>query len=318
MYRRLTDGDSLCLPRLVVKHTFVEFECPDDSDDDIYQFLSRPRRNSEPPPTTDFKYTEGTSTPTTCGSNHSEEEAMTDSEPPSPTRSRSPTKSPRRVRSPGRVRSPARVRSPVRPKLRQHVDPDSQPETRAEHSSYSGDSGGYNDAEDQRDMFRPARQRVPTSPQEEDNFAQANEDSGDKTTLMVCNLSTDMTQADLVAKLIEEGCRGKFDFVYLPMNLRTCGNFGYGFINCTAPTAALQVVGRLQNLLQAEKLWQVSWSSCQGLTANIERNRNSPLMHPIVPAHCRPALYNELGDRVPFPAPTKTIRKPRIHLSSSS
>mmetsp|Transcript_37822 Transcript_37822/g.66661 ORF Transcript_37822/g.66661 Transcript_37822/m.66661 type:complete len:108 (+) Transcript_37822:445-768(+) len=43
----------------------------------------------------------------------------------------------------------------------------------------------------------------------------------------------------------------------------------------------------------------------------IERYRNSPIMHDSVPDEHRPALFED-GKRVPFPEPTKVIRRPRI------
>merc|ERR1712045_1003585 len=53
----------------------------------------------------------------------------------------------------------------------------------------------------------------------------------------------------------------------------------------------------------------------QGLEEQIERYRNSPLMHPRVSDELRPAVYSR-GVRLPFPKPTVSIRPPRIRTST--
>merc|ERR1719502_428113 len=145
-----------------------------------------------------------------------------------------------------------------------------------------------------------------------------NEDaSDDRTTLMVRNLPADLSQPDFVQQFIDAGYRGMFDFVYMPMNLRGCGNFGYAFINFRSHAVAAQVMMQMQQHgsedTSSSDKWSSAWSTCQGLAANAERYRNSPLMHELVPQECKPAVYDHNGDRALFPAPTKTISKPRIH-----
>lgn len=138
-----------------------------------------------------------------------------------------------------------------------------------------------------------------------------------KTTLMVRNLPADLSQPALVEQFIEGGYKGLFDFVYMPMNLRGQGNFSYAFINFTSHAVAAQVMMQMQRLEHddpsSSERWTSVWSTCQGLSANVERYRNSPLMHDLVPKECKPALYDHSGNPVPFPKPTKTIPKPRIH-----
>merc|ERR1712190_490322 len=53
----------------------------------------------------------------------------------------------------------------------------------------------------------------------------------------------------------------------------------------------------------------------QGLEEQIERYRNSPLMHPSVPDELRPAVYSR-GLRVRFPEPTVPIKAPRVRTST--
>jgi len=136
-------------------------------------------------------------------------------------------------------------------------------------------------------------------------------------TLMVRNLAQDLTQPQLAQHLIDAGYRGLFDFIYMPMNLRAHGNFGYAFVNFKSHTIAVQVMTRMQSDGEADLLsclrWTSMWSTCQGYSANVERYRNSPLMHEQVPMDCKPAIYDDYGNRIAFAPPTKNIPKPRIH-----
>jgi hypothetical protein len=57
----------------------------------------------------------------------------------------------------------------------------------------------------------------------------------------------------------------------------------------------------------SQKVLQLSWSRpLQGLAANIERYRNSAVMHPDVPQQFKPLIF-EHGCPVCFPAPTRHI-----------
>jgi hypothetical protein len=137
------------------------------------------------------------------------------------------------------------------------------------------------------------------------------------TTLMVRSLPEDLAQPTLVEQLIEGGYRGLFNFVYMPMNFRGHGNFGYAFVNFISHQIAIEFMALMQKVEHGDastpQKWDIVWSTCQGLSANIERYRNSPLMHELVPKGCKPAVYDDMGNQVAFPQPTKTIPKPRIH-----
>lgn len=167
-------------------------------------------------------------------------------------------------------------------------------------------SGSFDNQEQRRDS------RTTTTLHHVQNASDAQQEH--RTTVMVRNIPTYLSQTDFVRELIARGYRGLFTFVYMPMNLRSDGSFGYAFVDLTNATVAVQLMKQLQLL---EDGWQAIWSSTQGMTANVERYRNSPLMHETVPAGCKPALYDEHGVQVPFPAPTKYIAKPRIHYSKS-
>jgi len=126
-----------------------------------------------------------------------------------------------------------------------------------------------------------------------------------------------MGQPALVQEFIQAGYRGLFDYVYMPMNFRAHGNFGYAFVNFVSHATALQFIADMRRVEHGDaddqRRWDLVWSTCQGLNANIARYRNSPLMHELVPKECKPAMYDETGSQTVFPSPTKTIPKPKIH-----
>lgn len=68
-----------------------------------------------------------------------------------------------------------------------------------------------------------------------------------RTTLMVRNLPTELCQQDFVKHFIGAGYGGLFDFVYMPMNLRASGNFGYAFINFSSHYVAAHIMTQIQN-----------------------------------------------------------------------
>lgn len=137
-----------------------------------------------------------------------------------------------------------------------------------------------------------------------------------RTTVMLRNLPPEYTRDMVVDLLNKEGFERLYDFVYMPMNLRTMASFGYVFVNLTSPIVADQCRSVFQGLsrwvTRSDKVCDVLWSDeQQGLAANIERYRNSPVMHESVPEECKPIVLAN-GVRVPFPSPTKRLREPRI------
>merc|ERR1739848_343762 len=62
----------------------------------------------------------------------------------------------------------------------------------------------------------------------------------------------------------------------------------------------------------SHKICEVSWANPnQGQYENVERYRNSPVMHESVPDAFKPRLFVN-GMRIAFPPPTKRVRAPRI------
>jgi len=142
-----------------------------------------------------------------------------------------------------------------------------------------------------------------------------------RTTVMLRNLPEEFVRDMVMDMLAAEGFAQSVDFVYVPMNFRSSCSFGYGFVNFTLPEVAeacrIKFEGYKKWPVCSPKVCEVSWSDMhQGFEAHIERYRNSPLMHDSVPDDFRPAVFMK-GVRVPFPAPTRPIRAPRIRRANA-
>jgi len=136
-----------------------------------------------------------------------------------------------------------------------------------------------------------------------------------RTTVMLRNLPNNYTRAMVLELLDRRGFRGKYDFLYFPIDFRTHSALGYAFVNLVSPEAAQALHDSLDGFSQwalpSCKVCTAGWSHPhQGLEAHFGRYRNSPLMHDCVPDEYRPVLFLN-GIRVPFPPPTKRVKPPR-------
>merc|ERR1712025_42051 len=112
-----------------------------------------------------------------------------------------------------------------------------------------------------------------------------------------------------------KGFTARYDFLYLPMDLKRSAGLGYAFVNCVSRAEAEGMIAALNGFrgwnLNSSKVCEVVWGEpLQGLQSHIDRYRNSPVMHASVPDACKPAVF-ENGLRCRFPAPTKRLRAPR-------
>lgn len=134
------------------------------------------------------------------------------------------------------------------------------------------------------------------------------------TTRMIRNLPNDYTRKDLLDLLDSNNVL--YDFVYLPIDWGKRANLGYAFVNLASPPEAERMESVLGGYagwkVASEKVCEVVWGKPdqQSLRKNIERFRNSPVMHPDVPEEFKPLLFT-LGERTVFPAPTRRLRPPR-------
>jgi hypothetical protein len=147
--------------------------------------------------------------------------------------------------------------------------------------------------------------------------------TGSLTTVTIRNL-VGCTRQMLLDFLNQNGFRGRYDLVYLPLYFRNKKCFPFAFINFLSESIARDFQkcanGCTDAAMFGDKVADVSWSECQGLQANIENYRNSSIMHPSVEEEFKPLLFKG-GRVVPFPKPTREInayrklRKPKRPLT---
>merc|ERR1712232_109767 len=90
------------------------------------------------------------------------------------------------------------------------------------------------------------------------------------------------------------------------MDLQKQTPFGFAFVNLSTHETAAKAKRQLAGL---EHGFEVEWSAQQGLAIQIERYRNSSIMHESVPEDFKPMLVRN-GHISIFPAPTVEIKAP--------
>merc|ERR1712187_18142 len=133
---------------------------------------------------------------------------------------------------------------------------------------------------------------------------------------MMRNIPDHYMRDSLSELLDDNGFAEQYELIYVPMNFRNECGFGYAFICMESPEVAeefMEVFEGFQGWSEASpKVCSVTWSDTnQTLEEHIEAFRNSPVMHETVPDKYKPALYKG-GERLPFPAPTTSIKPPRV------
>mmetsp|Transcript_29340 Transcript_29340/g.45974 ORF Transcript_29340/g.45974 Transcript_29340/m.45974 type:complete len:421 (+) Transcript_29340:69-1331(+) len=136
------------------------------------------------------------------------------------------------------------------------------------------------------------------------------------TTVMLRNLPNDYTRDMLMELLDSQGFSGRFDFIYVPFDFKKHAGLGYAFMNMVTHQDAIHAMEALTGFhdwkLKSNKVMQVAWSTpLQGLWANVERYKNSPVMHPDVPNEFKPLLFAN-GVSVDFPPATKILQAPAL------
>lgn len=131
------------------------------------------------------------------------------------------------------------------------------------------------------------------------------------TTLILRNIPQGWSRQDVVTMLDSEGFQGSYDFVHVPVKFGDFSNVGYALVNLMSPESARRVM----ECLSGDGPIIANWNSPgQGLESQIERYRNSAVMHESVPEVYRPGFFVD-GVVSVFPEPTMAIRAPRIRAS---
>jgi len=138
-----------------------------------------------------------------------------------------------------------------------------------------------------------------------------------KTTVIMRNLPINYSRSMLLELIDKEGFANLFDFVYFPIDFCSMAGLGYAFINFTSHGAAARFHQHFRGFckwsLPCGKVCSVEYGKThQGLVSQIERYRNSAVMHHDVPDEHKPMMFL-YGQRVPFPPATREIRPPIMH-----
>lgn len=125
----------------------------------------------------------------------------------------------------------------------------------------------------------------------------------DRTTVMLRNIPNKYTQRMLLEEVNTMGFEGQYDFFYLPIDYRNKCNVGYCFVSFTANETARRFIAKLSGYklpgFNSQKICEVSWARVQGLKANIQHYRNSPVNSINIPEY-RPLLFAH-GTEIQFP-----------------
>merc|ERR1712070_535339 len=115
------------------------------------------------------------------------------------------------------------------------------------------------------------------------------------------------------------GFNGEYDLIYIPFDPATGVSSGYANVNLKSSKAKEEFTAFFDGFSNwggpSKKVCQVVPSdSDESISERVERYRNLRVMHDSVPDAFKPVLYSG-GKRVPFPAPTKQLRPPRVQSS---
>jgi hypothetical protein len=137
----------------------------------------------------------------------------------------------------------------------------------------------------------------------------------ERTTVMMCNIPNNVNREQLLALVNDAGFQGRYNLVYVPIDLKYRVGLGYAFLNFVSNEGAEAFSQHFQGFkdwsMKSEKVCEVKWSDAlQGLDEHVERYRDCPVMHESIADEFKPVLFKD-GVRVPFPEPTKRIRAPR-------
>ena len=149
-------------------------------------------------------------------------------------------------------------------------------------------------------VFTEADSRVstqPNTPSVEDSL------KDERTTVMLRNIPNKYSQRMLLDEINNLGFEGLYDFFYLPIDYRNKCNVGYCFVSFIHNEAARRFMEKMIGYklpgFNSQKICEVSWARVQGLKANIQHYRNSPVNSINIPEY-RPLLFAH-GTEIQFP-----------------
>jgi hypothetical protein len=186
--------------------------------------------------------------------------------------------------------------------------------------SKKSNDGDYGDRE--RGVDRQDRRNGKPQPQALSELSGgSNLKPGTFTTVMLRNIPNKYTR-EMLVKVLNQHYRGHYDFMYLPIDFKNKCNVGYGFVNFRTGDACERFIKQFHGVdvrqclpgINSKKVAEVTPARQQGLTENVRRLRNSPVMNQLIDhPEWMPLLLDKDGHAEVFPLPDQPVPpiKPR-------
>eukprot|EP00928_Gymnodinium_smaydae_P066282 TRINITY_DN4931_c2_g7_i1.p1 TRINITY_DN4931_c2_g7~~TRINITY_DN4931_c2_g7_i1.p1 ORF type:complete len:333 (+),score=47.06 TRINITY_DN4931_c2_g7_i1:142-1140(+) len=135
-----------------------------------------------------------------------------------------------------------------------------------------------------------------------------------RTTCMLMNVPRRYTSSKLIHTMDLEGFAGLYNFIYVPMNVRTHSAMGCAFVNLLDPHIAKRFLMAFNGFSRwssttSTNVCQAVWAKTfQGLHANVDHYRNSTVLMQSVPSEYKPRLF-ENATEIAFPLPIPKQRR---------
>lgn len=92
---------------------------------------------------------------------------------------------------------------------------------------------------------------------------------------MLRNIPNKYVQSSLIKEVDRQGFLGKYDFFYLPMDMRNRTNVGYAFVNFLSPEDMERFTEHFEGyhfeMFSSHKIGKVSAANVQGLERNLRQ-----------------------------------------------
>ena len=139
-----------------------------------------------------------------------------------------------------------------------------------------------------------------------------------RTTLVVMNIPTKMTQERLKELVSGDDFGEKFDFLYLPIDRKTGGALGYAFINLKEVADVLPFYERFHGFVLPhsnwKKIWRVRYARIQG-RASLDAHLASRSSHR---RRIAPDVCVDGGATAHSPSADQTSNTDQLHLRDST
>lgn len=128
------------------------------------------------------------------------------------------------------------------------------------------------------------------------------------TTVMLRNIPNRYTR-DMLVDRLDEKYKGRYDFVYLPIDFNSKCNVGYAFINFTTPDMAATFMQEYHGAktkiclpgFSSSKTCEVCYARYQGREANMENLRDDKFLEKLSERpEWQPLFYDDGGKEIPF------------------